>query len=286
MIAEACFKRLTSHERVFLMVSMRSIHFPLLDLKHVGPLTSINKFSREADYRYMILEIFSTKYVWFCKGFLYKGSNNHFCLPKLISIGTISISLGIFRSFSCLEIIPFLIYTSKPPLFDETSNLIGCPKPFLMNWPLWNDISSFVSATISMSTLLLIISEKPSNLFRIEFILIYRIIIFLGYFNLSLFIFSRQSASVSGRLSPRYVGRYRSNTLQFQKTQICFWKHITISENTIQNLKTQFKIWKHIYISENTLQFLKTHYNFWKHIKISENTLQFLKTHYNFRKHK
>ena len=67
-------------------------------------------------------------------------------------------SRGISRSCKCFAIIQFLIYTiytSIPPLTDDTSSLIGFPKLFFMNWQFGNDESSFLSALTIISILLL-----------------------------------------------------------------------------------------------------------------------------------
>ena len=50
------------------------------------------------------------------------------------------------------------------------SNLLGVAKASVVNYPIGNESSIFVSEITKISTLPLISSERTSNLFRIEFI--------------------------------------------------------------------------------------------------------------------
>ena len=65
-----------------------------------------------------------------------------------------------------------LIYTNIPPRLLVMSNLMGSWKPGIKNWELGKEGSNLVSVTERMSTFFDIKSQRLSNLFRIEFMLI------------------------------------------------------------------------------------------------------------------
>ena len=65
-----------------------------------------------------------------------------------------------------------LMYTNTPPRLLVLSNLVGSWKPGIKNYELGKEASSLVSATERMFTFFDIKSQRLSNLFRIEFMLI------------------------------------------------------------------------------------------------------------------
>ena len=65
-----------------------------------------------------------------------------------------------------------LMYTNIPPRLLFMSNPMGSWKPDIKNCELGKEGSNLVSATERMSTFFDIKSQRLSNLFRIEFMLI------------------------------------------------------------------------------------------------------------------
>ena len=101
---------------------------------------------------------------------LYEQFRNHFLFLKLTATERVSM-LHFDLLINNLDCISLRIYRRSPPSFLFLSYLYGTLKPFIWNWAVGKDSSSFVSDIRSKSILLSIMYVSASNLFLTELIL-------------------------------------------------------------------------------------------------------------------
>ena len=72
-------------------------------------------------------------------------------------------------------------YDKNPPPFEFLSNLYGVQNPFNLNWAERNESLSLVSEISNMSIFVSVMKDNASNLFLIELIFKWPIIIISGH---------------------------------------------------------------------------------------------------------
>ena len=101
---------------------------------------------------------------------LYEQFRNHFLFLKLTATERVSM-LHFDLLINNLDCISSRMYRRSPPPFPFLSYLYGTLKPFIWNWAVGKESSSFVSDIRSKSILLSIMYVSASNLFLTELIL-------------------------------------------------------------------------------------------------------------------